>query len=94
LEAQKNIAETIKSVVGGWPLAVGNQLPIANSQPRISLIALEGSATPINLDKYRRFPDREAVRETADWLLKENKISGPVHALLTSPIPPFEKGGG
>ena len=51
---------------------------------------MEGASTPIGLDKYRNYPDKDAVRETADYLLKENGITGPIHTVLTSegPLPP------
>jgi hypothetical protein len=55
------------------------------------LIALEGTWGDINLQPFRDFPHRQAVEQSADYLLKENKISGPIHAVLTGtgPLPPL-----
>jgi 4-alpha-glucanotransferase len=75
-EAQKNIGKTVQSLVDSG-LA--------------GLVALEGAFEPIDLSRFRAFPDQDAVRKVADYLLREHKISGPVHAAFTSAadIPPF-----
>jgi hypothetical protein len=51
------------------------------------VVGLEGSSTPINVQAYHDFKDREVIRLTADYLLKENKITGPIHAAMTTPAP-------
>lgn len=75
-EAQENIAAAVQSLVDAK--AAG-------------LIALEGAFAPVDLSRYRAFPDKAIVRKTADYLLRRHKISGPVHAAFTSPseIPPL-----
>ena len=80
LEAQKNIGSALRALL----------FPSKDLGARVSLVALEGASTPIGLDKYRNYPDKDAVRETADYLLKENGITGPIHTVLTSegPLPP------
>lgn len=50
---------------------------------RVGVVALEGSSEPIDLQAFADFPHRQPVELAADWLLKENKISGPIHAALT-----------
>lgn len=54
---------------------------------QIGLIALEGSFGPQDLSRYRSFPNPSTVRKVSDFLLKNHKISGPVHAALTIPGP-------
>lgn len=68
-EAQWNIRET-----------VGSLLKI----PGVDVLALEGSTEEIPLQRFVDVPQRKAVRWAADYLLKENKISGPIHAALTA----------
>ncbi|MBL0349973.1 MAG: methyltransferase domain-containing protein [Elusimicrobia bacterium] len=51
------------------------------------LVALEGAFGAVDLAAYRRRPERDAVRSTADYFLRANKISGPVHALVTAADP-------
>lgn len=63
-EAQTNIGRAIQQLI---------------SKNEADLIALEGASGPIDLDVFRRFPDQESVHAVADYLLRENKISGPVH---------------
>jgi hypothetical protein len=46
-------------------------------------VALEGAADPLDLSRYRAFPDRQTIRQAADYLLRENRISGPAHAGFT-----------
>jgi len=57
---------------------VGRLAPIA------SVVGLEGTTETIDLSSFRSFPDQEAVKAAADFLLKENKISGPIHAAMTA----------
>jgi hypothetical protein len=74
LDAQKNIGRLVDSLLTA---------KLAN------LIALEGTWGDINLQPFRDFPHRQAVEQSADYLLKENKISGPIHTVLTGtgPLP-------
>jgi hypothetical protein len=43
----------------------------------------------LHLDDVRSISDQESLEKTADYLLKESRLTGPVHALLThkGPIP-------
>ncbi|MCG3206000.1 MAG: hypothetical protein KCHDKBKB_02726 [Elusimicrobia bacterium] len=71
-EAQSNIGKAIRTLVEN------NQTP---------LVALEGSSGEIDLTAFRIFPDQVIVKKTADYLLKNGGISGPIHALMTLPSP-------
>ncbi|MBK8871432.1 MAG: hypothetical protein IPN19_10405 [Elusimicrobia bacterium] len=51
---------------------------------RVGLVALEGSAEPIELQPFVDFPHRKAMEMVADLFLKENRISGPIHAAITA----------
>lgn len=51
------------------------------------LVALEGVFEGVPLAAYRQRPEREVVRSAADYFLRINKISGPVHALMTAAEP-------
>ena len=75
-EAQRNIGEVVQELM---------------SREHVDLVALEGAFGPIDLRFFRTFPHQDMVRNVADLLLRENKISGPIHAALTSAkkIPPF-----
>ncbi|MFN0117703.1 MAG: lysostaphin resistance A-like protein [Elusimicrobiota bacterium] len=66
-EAQKNIGKTIQGLIDG------NQ---------VDLIALEGAFNPIDLNPFRVFPP-EATRKVANYLLRENKVSGPIYTGFT-----------
>jgi hypothetical protein len=76
LDAQKNIGRLVGSLLASQQAGV---------------IALEGTWGDINLQPFRDFPHRQAVKQSADYLLKENTISGPIHAILTGtgPLPPL-----
>lgn len=76
LDAQKNIGQMVGSLVNAH---------------QADLIALEGTWGEIPLQPFRDFANRKAVELSADYLLKENKISGPIHAALigTGPLPPL-----
>jgi len=67
LEAQKNIAATIERL---------------SEDGEADLIALEGAFQPVNLSAYRAFPDVKARKQTADQLLEDLFISGPIDAAL------------
>jgi len=69
-EAQGNIGKTVQSLIGA---------------KQVGVIGLEGAFAPIGLTAYRDFKDKEATRIVAEYLLRENRISGAVHAALTSP---------
>lgn len=68
-EAQWNIREAVRSL-----LQTG----------RVNLVALEGASEEIPLQPFVDFPNRRAVEAAAGHLLKENKISGPIHAAMTA----------
>ncbi|MBI2119130.1 MAG: phosphotransferase [Elusimicrobia bacterium] len=75
-EAQGNIGKTIQGLVNA---------------DKISLVALEGAFEKIDLSRFRRSPYPEAIQKVADYLLRENKISGALHTAFTSrkEIPPM-----
>ncbi|MBK8651694.1 MAG: hypothetical protein IPN23_08320 [Elusimicrobia bacterium] len=66
--AQRNIGRALERLMARAPL---------------DALALEGAFGPIDLERFRRFPDRAAVATVADRLLAEGRISGPIHAVLT-----------
>ncbi len=75
-EAQENIGRLLQKFVQSNP---------------VDLVALEGATSALNLERLRSFPRPNAVRAVANYLLKVNKISGPVHRAVTEPgeWPPF-----
>jgi hypothetical protein len=75
-EAQWNIREVVSDLL---------------SSGQVNLLALEGATEKISLQHYAEFPFPHAVKRGADYLLRENEISGPIHAALTteSPLPPI-----
>ena len=68
-EAQWNIRETIRSLLHSG---------------QVDLVALEGATDEIHLQPFVDFPHRRAVEATANYLLKQNKITGPIHAAFTA----------
>ncbi len=76
--AQRHIDETIRSIL--------------NTQ-KAGLVALEGAFEPIHVEKYRDFRDRQVIDLAADCLLRENLITGAVHAAITTQkTPPLSLG--
>ncbi|MBI2119832.1 MAG: DnaJ domain-containing protein [Elusimicrobia bacterium] len=69
-DAQRNIGKSIQHFID-------------HGKP--DLVALEGAFGPIDLSSFRDFPNQDAVQKVADYLLKENKISGAIHTAFTSP---------
>lgn len=70
-EAQENIAGVVRSL----------------SEKKVaSVLALEGAWGPMDFSDFRSFHDHGAVRLAADYLLRNNQITGPVHASFTGPI--------
>lgn len=55
------------------------------------LIALEGAFDPIDVKAFHDLENRDVVRLTADCLLKENLLTGPVQAAMTTAekLPPL-----
>lgn len=68
-EAQQHIAGAVDSLLHAH---------------QAGLVALEGAFAPIDVKKYHDFEEREVIKLTADCLLRENLISGPVHAAMTT----------
>lgn len=66
-EAQKNIGQAVQELI---------------QQKKVDLIALEGAFGPADFSVYHKFPYQESVKAVADYLLRQNKISGPVHTLF------------
>lgn len=75
-EAQNNIGRMVGSLI---------------DSRQTDLIALEGTWGALHLQAYRDFPNRQAVKAGADYLLNENRISGPIYSALTGtgPLPPL-----
>ena len=57
----------------------------------VDVVALEGAFTPMDFSWYRAYPYQDVVKAVADWLFKEDRISGPVYTAFTSKnaIPQF-----
>lgn len=67
-EAQRDIGQAVKTLV---------------DRKTVGLVALEGAFIPLRLERFRSFPDHGTILKVADFLLRENKISGPAHTALT-----------
>ena len=68
-EAQWNIRESVRLLM---------------ESGQVGLVALEGATEAIALQRFVEFPDRRAMESTANYLLKQNKITGPIHAAFTA----------
>jgi len=68
LEAQKNIGTALQELI---------------HKGQVDLVALEGAFDPIDVSLIRRYPYPESVAHVADYLLREHKISGPIHTAFT-----------
>lgn len=66
-EAQHNIGDVVRKLI---------------QKNQVSLVGLEGTFKLLDFSGFQTYPNREAVRKVTDYLLKINKISGPVHALM------------
>jgi len=71
-EAQANIGRAVQGLI---------------AQKKIDLLALEGAFGPMDLRLLRDCPWPQDLRMAADYMLRENKISGALHTALTSPAP-------
>ncbi|MBL0058642.1 MAG: hypothetical protein IPP35_05960 [Elusimicrobia bacterium] len=60
---------------------------VASLGPLSDLILLEGSTRPMDLARFRAFPERAAVQLAAEESLAQNEITGPIHAVLTATGP-------
>ncbi len=67
-EAQKNIGRVVQKLA---------------DQNKVELVALEGAFDDIDLSVYQNFSRPKVLRKMADYLLRENKISGPIYTGLT-----------
>ncbi|MCB4755954.1 MAG: S8 family serine peptidase [Elusimicrobia bacterium] len=76
LEAQKNIGMAVREMIG---------------KRQVDFVGLEGAFKPIDLRRFREFHHHDIIRMVSDYLLRENRISGPIHTALTTPdgLPPF-----
>ena len=63
---------------------IGRALARLMERAPVDVLALEGAFGPLDIERFRRFADRDAVSVVADRLLVEGRMSGPVHAVLTS----------
>ncbi len=61
-EVQNNIAKMIDTLAGSCGL---------------QLVGIEGASLPINVTKLSTFPVEEVKRETAHYLMKQGKLTGP-----------------
>ncbi|MBI3012675.1 MAG: hypothetical protein HYY63_03530, partial [Elusimicrobia bacterium] len=70
---------------------IGNAIQHYIDHGKLNFVALEGAFDPLDISRFREFPDQDVVRKVANYLLKANKISGAVHTAFTSAkdIPPF-----
>lgn len=75
-EAQTNIGKTVQELI---------------ESGQAGLVALEGAWGPMDFSGFRAYEHKDNLRKAACYVLKENRISGPVQAALTSrkEIPPF-----
>lgn len=69
LEAQTNISKALIDLL---------------SRRSVDLVAIEGSSRALPIDHFRASPDPESLRLAADFLLREGRISGAVHAALSA----------
>lgn len=67
-EAQWNIREIVSSLI---------------QSGQVDVVALEGAFGPIPIEPFRDYPHQESLQKVADYLLRERRISGPVHAGLS-----------
>ncbi len=67
-EAQENIGKAVQSLI---------------ENKTVDLVALEGAFEPMDFSWVRSYPHQDAVKSSADWLLKENHISGPIYTAYT-----------
>lgn len=76
LEAQHNISHALRA---------------ACNAGLVDVIGLEGSWGPINVSPFRRHAHPESVRKAADYLLRQHRISGPIHSAMQAgaEIPPL-----
>ncbi|OGR85757.1 MAG: hypothetical protein A2901_01200 [Elusimicrobia bacterium RIFCSPLOWO2_01_FULL_54_10] len=67
-EAQTNISKSLQELI---------------DQGKVDMVALEGAFTDVDVSGFRTFEDQESVRMVTDYFLKDNKLSGAIHAALT-----------
>jgi len=72
-EAQENIHRTLEALI---------------EENKVDLVALEGAFSPIDLSGFKAFPHPDIIKAVADYLFKDNKLSGPLYTLLASPNKP------
>src|SRR5581483_10843936 len=70
-EAQSNIAHAVKDLI---------------ENRTVDFIGLEGGFKPFDLTAFHSFHHPDIISKMAQVLLKENKISGPIYAALTSTV--------
>jgi hypothetical protein len=66
---------------------IGGAIESLLSSGQAGIVGLEGAFAPIDVKAYHDYKNREVIRLTADYLLKENLITGPVHTAMTTPAP-------
>lgn len=67
-EAQRNISKALSRLV---------------HEHAVGMVGLEGTAGALNLTEFNAFPHPEVVRDVANYFLRENRISGAIHAALS-----------
>jgi hypothetical protein len=70
---------------------IGSAVDALVKASQADVVALEGAFSPVDVKAFHDFEDREVVGLTADYLLRENKVTGPVHAFMTTTatLPPL-----
>jgi hypothetical protein len=63
---------------------IGRQIQSLIDGKMVDLVALEGSEGPIALDVFQRYPNKRRLSKVAEYLLANNKITGPIAAALES----------
>ncbi|MFN0117597.1 MAG: hypothetical protein ACKVQC_04795 [Elusimicrobiota bacterium] len=76
-EAQENISKTIQELI---------------KQKKVDLVALEGAFGSMDFSMFQNYSPQSSVKATADYLLREKKVSGAVYTALTttSKLPVYE----
>lgn len=66
---------------------IGGAIESLLQSGQAGVVGLEGGFAPIDVKAYHDYKNREVIGLTADYLLKENLITGPVHTAMTTPAP-------
>ncbi|MBI2118260.1 MAG: hypothetical protein HYT97_01375 [Elusimicrobia bacterium] len=78
-QAQANIAKILESLIRNTSYISKQN---SKAQGKI-IVGLEGAKGELNFAPYRSFPDKEIIKDVADYFLKNSMISGAEYAGLT-----------